>query len=153
MIDNLKKRAEELGMSDREVAVRAGLSLRSLNRIFDGVTDPRLSIVCRLCDALGVLFNPVVDLKGRTVVSIAQATGLDRKAIARLQACRDCRLSVATKVAAEVRTSLGLIALSDYRQTMAAQYGLAVNLPYFWSMPPLNQRARELPWIIGDKEN
>lgn len=150
VIERLKARSQELRMRDREVAVRAGLSNRSVRNIFAGVADPRLSIVCRLCDALGVLFDPLVNLQGRTMVNITQGTGLDRKAIARLLRGKDCRLSVATKVAAEVGASLGFIALPDYHRTMAAQFGLAVELPYFWSMPPLNQRVKELAWIVGD---
>lgn len=50
----IKSRRESLGMSRRELAIRAGISRSHLGRIERDEVDPRLSTVRRLARALGL---------------------------------------------------------------------------------------------------
>ncbi|QRY70599.1 helix-turn-helix domain-containing protein (plasmid) [Ensifer sp. PDNC004] len=50
---NLKRRAEQLGISNAEVARRAGLSDRRYGNYVSGVREPDLSTLVRIADVLG----------------------------------------------------------------------------------------------------
>lgn len=51
-IENLKRRAQRLRLSQKELAERAGVDQMSVYRLFHGVTDPRLSTVDKVTDAI-----------------------------------------------------------------------------------------------------
>ncbi|MBD9492206.1 helix-turn-helix domain-containing protein [Ensifer sp. ENS11] len=51
---NLKRRAEQLGISNAEVARRAGLSDRRYGNYVSGVREPDLSTLVRVADVLGI---------------------------------------------------------------------------------------------------
>lgn len=50
----LKQRTHDLGLSDAEVARRAGLSERRYNHYAKGVREPDLATLVRICEVLGV---------------------------------------------------------------------------------------------------
>lgn len=51
---NLRRRAEQLGISNAEVARRAGLSDRRYGNYVSGVREPDLSTLVRIADVLGI---------------------------------------------------------------------------------------------------
>ncbi|MEI3855671.1 MULTISPECIES: helix-turn-helix domain-containing protein [unclassified Ensifer] len=69
---NLKRRAEQLGISNAEVARRAGLSDRRYGNYVSGVREPDLSTLVRIADVLGISVDELLgvnatDNKVRTV--------------------------------------------------------------------------------------
>ncbi|HXQ51069.1 MAG TPA: helix-turn-helix transcriptional regulator [Stellaceae bacterium] len=57
---HLRERARDLGLSDAEVARRAGLSERRYGYYVTGEREPNLATLVRICDVLGVTPNELL---------------------------------------------------------------------------------------------
>lgn len=57
---NLRRRAKELGLSDAEVARRAGLSERRYGHYVTGTREPDFATFLRICEVLAVTPNEVL---------------------------------------------------------------------------------------------
>ena len=65
--EQLRHRAGELGLSDAEVARRAGLSARRYGHYVTGTREPDLQTLVRICSALNTTPNFMLGIKeGRT---------------------------------------------------------------------------------------
>lgn len=86
---NLRKWAEELGLSNAEVARRAGLSERRYGNYVTGRREPDLATLVRIADVLGVTPNEILSgehaskehtadqLKRQRIVAATQSLGSD----------------------------------------------------------------------------
>ena len=86
---NLRRRSRELGLSDAEVARRAGLGERRYGHYVAGTREPDLGTLVKICAVLGVtpndlLFDPCED-QGETTHSPA-IDGRLRSALASMTA-------------------------------------------------------------------
>ena len=62
----LRERARELGLSDAEVARRAGLSERRYGYYATGEREPNLAALVRICEVLAATPNDMLLPEGRT---------------------------------------------------------------------------------------
>lgn len=93
---NLRRRAKELGLSDAEIARRAGLSERRYGHYVAGTREPDFATFLRICEVLAVTPNdllvpPLADQPGRRDVATMQA-------VAALSAMDEERLSLAVRL-------------------------------------------------------
>ncbi len=75
--NNLRKRAEELSLSNAEVARRVGLSERRYAHYVSGRNEPDLALLVKIAEVLGLTPNDLLDgagsaLKGKRNVLIAR---------------------------------------------------------------------------------
>src|SRR6266403_1553091 len=61
----IRERARELGLSDAEVARRAGLSQRRYGYYATGEREPNLATLIRICEVLGATPNDLLLLSGK----------------------------------------------------------------------------------------
>jgi transcriptional regulator with XRE-family HTH domain len=71
-VQNLRKRAEELGLSQAEVARRAGLSERRFGNYATGVREPDLATLVKIASVLGTTPNDLLGVGGDQSKSSAQ---------------------------------------------------------------------------------
>lgn len=64
---NLRRRAKELGLSDAEVARRAGLSERRYGHYVAGTREPDFATFLRICEVLAVTPNDLLLRSGDPV--------------------------------------------------------------------------------------
>ena len=80
---NLKRRAEQLGISNAEVARRAGLSDRRYGNYVSGVREPDLSTLVRIADALGISVDELLGVAAtENTVRTVEEQFQDRIAVA-----------------------------------------------------------------------
>lgn len=54
IFENLQRRRESLGLSQRDLSEMSGVSLRTINAIENGNANPSIEILCKLADQLGL---------------------------------------------------------------------------------------------------
>ncbi|HZI75445.1 MAG TPA: helix-turn-helix transcriptional regulator [Gemmatimonadales bacterium] len=64
----IRERARELGLSDAEVARRAGLSERRYGYYSTGEREPNLATLVRICEVLAATPNDLLLAKGKPPV-------------------------------------------------------------------------------------
>lgn len=79
---NLRRRAEELGISNAEVARRVGLSERRYANYVSGKREPDLATLVRIAEVLGTSPNSLLINQGREEVQSIKAILQDRLKIA-----------------------------------------------------------------------
>lgn len=88
--ERLRVRAEELGLSDSEVARRVGISASRYGKYIRDHTEPDYALLVRICDVLGLTPNDVLlpeapgKLNGRELLLkrlAASVQGLDEAAL------------------------------------------------------------------------
>lgn len=62
--DKLRGRARSLGLSDAEVARRAGLNERRYAHYVSGTREPNLKALVKICSVLAIAPNELLDLEG-----------------------------------------------------------------------------------------
>jgi len=94
---NLRRRAKELGLSDAEVARRAGLSERRYGHYVVGTREPDFATFMRICEVLAVTPNDllIVDDHAGSLTKRNLAT---RQAVSAMLAIDENRLSLAVKI-------------------------------------------------------
>lgn len=75
---NLRRRAEELGISNAEVARRVGLSERRYAHYVSGKREPDLATLVRIAEVLGTTPNRLLGIEGGDVASTATSILHDR---------------------------------------------------------------------------
>lgn len=61
LIQDLIKRRQEKGLSQKELANRIGIKQPQLSRIESGKQSPTLRTICLICDALGCSIKVALD--------------------------------------------------------------------------------------------
>lgn len=79
---NLRRRAEELGISNAEVARRVGLSERRYAHYVSGKREPDLVTLVRIAEVLGTTPNWLLGIEGGDVISTATSILQDRLQVA-----------------------------------------------------------------------
>lgn len=54
IFENLQRRRESLGLSQRDLAEMSGVSLRTINAIENGNANPSIEVLCKLANQLGL---------------------------------------------------------------------------------------------------
>ena len=54
IILSLRKEAEERGITQQEIADKAGMKRENVSRLFSATYPPTLSTICKVADAIGV---------------------------------------------------------------------------------------------------
>ncbi|MFG1364122.1 helix-turn-helix domain-containing protein [Xanthobacter versatilis] len=101
---NLRRRAEELGISNAEVARRVGLSERRYANYVSGKREPDLATLVRIAEVLGTSPNSLLIASGSETASTAKDLLRDRLMIASSR--MDERLLEITVVQAEAVASV-----------------------------------------------
>jgi len=94
--EDLRERREDLGMTQSELADRAGVSQPLIARIENGDVDPRLSTVSRIVDVFEAVDEDTVtarDLMSDDVVSVAPGDAV-REAVETMQDAQFSQLPV-----------------------------------------------------------
>lgn len=79
---NLRRRAEELGISNAEVARRVGLSERRYAHYVSGKREPDLATLVRIAEVLGTTPNRLLGIDGGDVISTSTSILQDRLQVA-----------------------------------------------------------------------
>lgn len=79
---NLRRRAEELGISNAEVARRVGLSERRYAHYVSGKREPDLATLVRIAEVLGTTPNWLLGIEGGEVISTPTSILQDRLQVA-----------------------------------------------------------------------
>jgi len=79
---NLRRRAEELGISNAEVARRVGLSERRYANYVSGKREPDLATLVRIAEILGTSPNSLLSDQGREEIHSTKTLLQDRLKIA-----------------------------------------------------------------------
>ena len=74
----IRERARELGLSDAEVARRAGLSERRYGYYATGEREPNLATLIRICEVLGATPNDLLLSEGKPAPQSARERLLGR---------------------------------------------------------------------------
>lgn len=72
----LRRRREAIGLTLAEVSQRSGVTVAHLSRIENGLTDPRLSTLQRVLDAIGADF---ADVSTPGIRTVSVATAIERR--------------------------------------------------------------------------
>jgi transcriptional regulator with XRE-family HTH domain len=80
--ENLRRRAEELGISNAEAARRAGLSERRYAHYVSGQREPDLSTLVRIARVLGTSPNELLGFDGPLAGKSEEALLLERLSVA-----------------------------------------------------------------------
>ncbi|WP_073226430.1 helix-turn-helix transcriptional regulator [Fibrobacter sp. UWEL] len=54
IFENLQRRRESLGLSQRDLSEMSGVSLRTINAIENGGANPSIEVLCKLAEQLGL---------------------------------------------------------------------------------------------------
>ncbi|RWE30479.1 helix-turn-helix transcriptional regulator [Mesorhizobium sp.] len=81
---NLRRRAEELGLSNAEVARRAGLSERRYGNYVSGRREPDLATLVKIASVLATTPNDLLTIRPSTKTSAELARGKAMAALAAL---------------------------------------------------------------------
>lgn len=93
---NLRRRAKELGLSDAEVARRAGLSERRYGHYVTGSREPDFATFLRICEVLAVTPNDLLSEQNTSQPGMREVTTM--QVVAALSAMDEERLSLAVKL-------------------------------------------------------
>ncbi|MGE5517260.1 MAG: helix-turn-helix domain-containing protein [Bacteroidota bacterium] len=93
---NLRRRAKDLGLSDAEVARRAGLSERRYGHYVTGTREPDFATFLRICEVLAVTPNDLLSEQTSDQPGCREITTM--QAVAALSALDEERLSLAVKL-------------------------------------------------------
>jgi transcriptional regulator with XRE-family HTH domain len=95
---NLRRRAKELGLSDAEVARRAGLSERRYGHYVAGTREPDFATFMRICEVLAMTPNDLLSDPNSGPPGAREITTM--QAVAALSAMDEERLSLAVRLLA-----------------------------------------------------
>jgi transcriptional regulator with XRE-family HTH domain len=92
---NLKNRAEELGLSNAEVARRVGLSERRYAHYVSGRNEPDLALLVKIAELLRTTPNELLNKESKNTESSKRTITLDRL-LSAAKVMRDADLEVVT---------------------------------------------------------
>lgn len=93
---NLRRRAKELGLSDAEVARRAGLSERRYGHYVAGTREPDFATFMRICEVLAVTPNDLLSEQNTGVPGAREVATM--QVVSALSAMDGGKLSLAVKL-------------------------------------------------------
>jgi transcriptional regulator with XRE-family HTH domain len=94
---NLRRRAKELGLSDAEVARRAGLSERRYGHYVAGTREPDFATFLRICEVLAVTPNELL-LSERSPDQSSPRELAVMQVVSAMSTMDETRLALAAKV-------------------------------------------------------